>query len=138
MTLCSLIALSFLLVSCSTSRYAEETVEDVSIVVEQPEDAVSPRVLEAIENRMYLGGVHMENRIECDSCHTEESEDNEVSTTVCISCHTGFASTSPVEAGFVDPHIAHKVSSECRDCHHAHRSSKNQCLSYHSFNLQIP
>jgi len=139
MTLCGLVILSFLQVSCSTGRNIEDSNKQDISVEEERGSIITSKVQDAIENKMYLGGVHMETGIECNGCHIEESEDNEVSTAVCISCHTGFAYISaPSESGLIDPHNAHRLFSECGDCHHAHMPSKDQCLSRHSFNSQIP
>ncbi|MDB9822841.1 cytochrome c3 family protein [Deltaproteobacteria bacterium] len=131
-----LITLFLLQVSCSTGRYIEDSDAEVLSGMEQSGDGMSSEVEDASKRDMFLGGTHMESGIECNDCHIGESEETYVSTAVCLSCHKNFA--APAAYDVVDPHYAHMVYNNCGECHHAHRSSQNQCETCHYFNLHIP
>jgi fumarate reductase flavoprotein subunit len=54
---------------------------------------------------------------------------------MCLACHADY---KEVAASYLDPHNAHRTSSDCGVCHHAHRPSEKICQGCHSFNLQAP
>jgi hypothetical protein len=136
--ICVLISLFLLQVSCSTGRYVEGLDQEVLPNVEQSGEGVSGKVEDTAEKRLYLAGTHIDSGIECAGCHIEGSDDNDVSTSVCISCHGGFAEIASQGTSRIDPHNSHMMFSECSDCHHAHFPSQDQCQSCHNFGFQIP
>ena len=121
-TLMISIALLFLQFSCGTIKEYGDAGIDIDAAEKVPEV-------------LLLADKHEAAGIECNDCHEESEPANRVSKTMCLECHANY---KEVAASYLDPHNAHRTSSDCGVCHHAHRPSEKICQGCHSFNIQAP
>lgn len=101
----------------------------------QAAQGTSTEVKETSVAEVLLADTHKAAGVECKDCHKETPPASETPTDVCLICHEDYKERA---ASSVDPHNAHTEFSNCGDCHHSHRTSENQCLACHSFNLKAP
>lgn len=133
------IALLFLQLSCSTGRRVQESDERALSGVGQTGEGLSGEIEAGSEKDLLLVDRHTNNGIGCNDCHIEETDDNDVPTAVCESCHEGYKEPSAsASSDVINPHYAHMVYYNCGDCHHAHRPSEDQCQACHAFDFDIP
>lgn len=116
------IALLFLQLSCGTTE-------------EYREAEIHTGAAEKVPEPLLLADKHEAAGIECNYCHEETEPASEVTKVVCLKCHEDY---KEVAASYLDPHNAHHTSTDCEDCHHAHRPSEEVCQGCHSFGLQAP
>ena len=85
-----------------------------------------------IEKPMLLGDRHQVAGVECASCHKEDPPSNSVPMDVCVSCHDEYSpSDRPPSNDYMDPHNSHVTFSDCSECHHAHKPSRDFCATCH-------
>ena len=116
------ITLLFFQFSCGTTK------EHRGAEIQTVADKKVPKVL-------LLGDKHEAAGIQCNGCHEEPEPSNRVSKTICLACHANY---KEVAASYLDPHNAHRTSSDCGVCHHSHKPSEKICQECHSFNVQAP
>jgi len=83
-----------------------------------------------------LGERHKAAGIGCVQCHKEKPS-APVSTGVCSGCHPNVAKSETIRETLPNPHNAHMPFPDCTSCHHAHKSSENQCRSCHKFDFKM-
>ena len=105
------IAMLFLLLSCGIMDAGKGVDADEKV----------PKVL-------LLADKHEVAGIECNNCHEESEPANRVSKNMCLGCHANY---KEVAASYLDPHNAHRTSSDCGVCHHAHKPSEKICQGCH-------
>jgi hypothetical protein len=129
------------------SRAEETSVnEEVSTKAEAPvNEEVSTKAETSVKEEVstkaeetpavLLADKHKTAGVECSDCHEETPPAKDVPTEMCMKCHEDYKERA---ASYISPHDAHHEYTNCGDCHHSHKTSENQCLSCHSFNLKTP
>ncbi|HEY3278469.1 MAG TPA: cytochrome c3 family protein [Syntrophorhabdaceae bacterium] len=84
-----------------------------------------------------LGEKHTSAGIKCAQCHKEKPS-SPVTTGTCTGCHADVAKPSAVQSKKRNPHDAHMPFPDCASCHHAHKTSENQCDVCHDFGVRTP
>ena len=92
-----------------------------------------PKAVEtAVEKPLLLGDRHKAVGMECGSCHQEDPSAKGVATDVCLGCHEDYSSSKRAGVSdYLDPHNSHVTFSDCGECHHVHKPSRDQCSSCH-------
>lgn len=87
----------------------------------------------------YLADRHQVRGMNCTSCHKESPPKASVPATVCTGCHGPYAKLAErTKKAEHNPHASHQGDLACDACHHAHKTSVDQCSSCHTFGLKVP
>lgn len=88
----------------------------------------------------FLGDRHKSRALECDQCHKENPPPKAAFPETCISCH-GDAAQMAEKTNKVSPnphYSPHFEIDDCTSCHHAHKTSEDQCIQCHNYGFKVP
>ncbi len=89
------------------------------------------------EKKPLLADTHKALGVDCLQCHIDKPG-TPVETATCIQCHDDIEKPEKARSGLPNPHNAHMSFEDCSQCHHAHKSSENQCNTCHKSEYKIP
>jgi len=94
-----------------------------------------------------LKGRHLENKLNCVDCHSEEQPTGKAPQAVCRSCHGDMKDSESIitknSSGHdvkLNPHASHAGDIRCTKCHSIHKTSALFCNEgcHHRFELNVP
>lgn len=89
------------------------------------------------EKKPLLADTHKALGLDCLQCHIDKPG-SPVQTATCTGCHNDIEKPEKARSGLPNPHNAHMEFPDCSQCHHAHKSSENQCGTCHKSEYKIP
>ncbi|MDW7673320.1 MAG: cytochrome c3 family protein [Bacillota bacterium] len=98
-------------------------------------------VMASIEESNYLDATHLNNGLDCSTCHSELPVDKAPPTPpqeTCLSCHYGSYEELAKTTEYLkelNPHNSHDGQLDCDWCHYAHEPFNNYCGECHSYRL---
>ena len=86
------------------------------------------------DDKKFLADRHQAKGMTCASCHKESPPKAAVPMAVCLGCHGPYGKVAEKTiAVSPNPHASHMGELPCENCHHAHKTSENQCNACHDF-----
>ena len=87
-----------------------------------------------------LGDRHGKLGVACDGCHRENPPKQNSRPEVCIGCHGDAGKIAELtKKADPNPHQSpHFDTGDCTSCHHAHKTSEDQCGACHHFGFTVP
>lgn len=86
-----------------------------------------------------LADTHKAKGVACAACHVEAPPAKLVPTAKCRACHgDAKALAKKTEHSEPNPHQSHQGEQDCRECHHVHKASEDNCAKCHVTNWRVP